>query len=63
MARKQRPRNLEMAVILKNDPNRVRTRVVETEDRKLQHNRARSKEEWLNELDEELDNEVTGSSK
>ncbi len=36
-------RNAELAVILKSDPARLRTRTVETEPRKLKANRARRK--------------------
>jgi hypothetical protein len=40
-------RNIELAVAQKQDPERFRTRVVETKKRKLRHNRARQKEAFL----------------
>lgn len=43
MARRVKHRNIELAVILKNDPARLRSRVVEPEVRKLVHVRARRK--------------------
>lgn len=42
-------RNLEMALVLKNDPARLRTRTVETEPRKPRHCRARRKAGWRRE--------------
>lgn len=41
--RKIVPRNITLAVILKNDPKRVSQRTVETEPRKLVKNRTRRK--------------------
>lgn len=41
--RQRKIRNFEIAVIQKNDPTRFRSRIVEPEDRKLAHVRARRK--------------------
>lgn len=38
-----KPRNVTLAVVLKNDPARLRVRVAETEPRKIKHSRARRK--------------------
>jgi len=46
-------RNMELAVIAKNDPARLRIRVVEGERRKRRHSRARRKETWLREKNQE----------
>lgn len=44
-----KPRNAELAVILKNDPARLRARIVETEPRKRRSSRARRKSVWKRE--------------
>lgn len=46
-----RHRNTELAVVLKNDPARLRSRVVETEPRKRMKNRARRKATWKREAE------------
>lgn len=43
MARRIKHRNFELAIILKNDPARLRSRIVEPEARKLANVRARRK--------------------
>lgn len=40
----KKPRNTELALILKNDPTRLRERVVESEKDKREHNRSRRKQ-------------------
>ena len=55
--KRQKPRNLELATVLKNDPRRLRTRVVEPEESKLQRNRSRAEAVLRNEIEEDLDRE------
>jgi hypothetical protein len=45
-------RNITMALVLKNDPARLRTRTVETEERKQVKSRARRERAWKKEVRE-----------
>lgn len=47
---KIKPRNHELALVMKNDPTRFRTRTIETEMRKVKHSRARRQEGWRKEV-------------
>lgn len=46
------PRNIELAVILKNDPARLRARVVESEKGKVKKSRAKRKKKQQKEMRE-----------
>lgn len=51
----RKPRNTELALVLKNDPTRLRERVVESEKSKRRKNRSRRKQHDDDETVDEID--------
>jgi len=52
--KKPKPRNIELAVVLKKDPARLKTRVKEGRKRKQKHSRSTRKEKESKEIKENL---------